>query len=106
MTVYEATERVSISPIPLGTFDRDVWAVQVERAGYPGSPGIWAVRNMSRCWNAGTGTWDHEPIPSDRTGEWLAEHRYDYDTAIRIAREICGDVEWNGRTADQIAARS
>jgi hypothetical protein len=38
--------------------------------------GKWAVTHMGRCMDAG-GDWDYEPSPSNRTDEWVAQHRFD-----------------------------
>lgn len=94
---------ISYSPIPLDSFDRYTWAVRVEFTGF-NDDGMerWAVRNGSNCLSA-AGEWGYEPIPSSRTDEWLAEHRFTRHRATELASEVCHHVTWNGRTADQIA---
>ena len=39
------------------------------------APESWAIRAGSACMST-TGEWDIEPMPSDRTDEWLANHRW------------------------------
>ena len=39
------------------------------------APESWAIRAGSSCMST-TGEWDIEPMPSDRTDEWLANHRW------------------------------
>lgn len=100
-------DSISYSPIPLDDgLNRSTWQVRVEFAGY-GDDGAerWAVRNMSRCLSA-AGEWIHEPIPSSRTNEWLAEHRFTRHQAAELASEVCHTVTWNGSTADEIAERA
>lgn len=103
--IIAVLERVSFSPIPPGSMDRCSWEVTVERAqGFDGER--WAVRQMGRCLNVLTEAWEHEPIPSSRTDQWLAMHRFDsYDQACGMAARLAPDVRWNGRTAAEIAAR-
>lgn len=77
------------------------YAIEVTDRG----DGRWAVCRMKRCLDA-DGEWDYEPIPSERTDEWLATHRFDRDTAIRLAREAAPKVKVNGiAAADAESAR-
>lgn len=63
----------------------------------------YAVKRHSQCLGA-DGTWDYEPSSSDRTDEWIAEHRFDYDTACRLAAEACQHITVNNLTvADALA---
>lgn len=57
----------------------------------------WAVLRWSRCLGA-DGEWDYESIPSERTDEWKATHRFDLDTALRLAQEAAPKVTVNGWT--------
>jgi hypothetical protein len=101
--VIEHIDRFTYSPIPLdNALDRIAWQVSVEWAG----SGRWAIRNSGYCLNR-NGEWEHEPQPSSRTDQWLAEHRWeDLAEARRVAREVCLSVTWNGKTAADIAAVS
>lgn len=99
------TDSVSYSPIPLDdALHRATWQVRVEFTGY-GDDGMerWAVRNSGRCLNV-SGEWEREPIPSSRTDEWLAEHRFTRHEAANLAGQVCHTVTWNGHTADEIAS--
>ncbi|MEV6737922.1 hypothetical protein AB0N14_13705 [Streptomyces sp. NPDC051104] len=65
--------------------------------------GLWAVIRMGSCLGA-DGTWSYESIPSERTDEWLAEHRFDLETALKLAKEAAPHITVNGFTvADAIA---
>jgi len=61
----------------------------------------WAVRfHGGRCLSV-AGTWDWEPLPGGRTDEWLAEHRFDLDTALNLAKAAAPLVKVGGRTVAQ-----
>jgi hypothetical protein len=65
----------------------------------------WAVARGRQC--LGTdGTWSWESIPSEREDEWLDTHRFDLDTALRLAKEAAPGVTVNGRTAADALARA
>lgn len=64
----------------------------------------WAVLNGHWCLSA-DGDWDYERQPSERADDWIATHRFDLDTALRLAKEAAPDVTVNGRTAAQALAR-
>lgn len=77
-----------------------LWALKVEWRGEPG----WAVLGGPYC--LGTdGDWDFEPSPSSRTDEWTQAHRFDLDTALRLAREHAPKVNVNGMTPADVLAR-
>lgn len=101
------TEVISYSPIYLDDpLNRARWRVRAEFTGYDSEGNErWAVRNMAYCLSV-AGEWELEPIPSSRTDEWLAEHRFSRHDAANLASEVCHTVMWNGRTADQIAERA
>ena len=45
----------------------------------------WAVkRDGCECLSV-SGKWDYEPLPSSRTDEWMAAHRFDYEEAVARA---------------------
>lgn len=89
----------TVSCLPYDGIDAEVFSIQVDYAGH----GRWAVRQRSRCL-ATDGRWDWEPIPSERTDEWLAKYRFDLDTALRLAKEQAPLVKVNGRTVEQVLA--
>ena len=51
------------------------------------------------------GQWHHERLPSERTKRELAEHRFDLETALKLAREMAPRVTINGQTAEEALAR-
>ncbi|MGI5162731.1 hypothetical protein ACQEU3_46995 [Spirillospora sp. CA-253888] len=51
------------------------------------------------------GTWDWEMRPSERTDEWIATHRFDLDTALRLAEEAAPHLTVNGSTPADVLAR-
>ena len=64
----------------------------------------WAVLRRGRWCLSTTGEWDFESIPSEREDEWLAAHRFDLDTALRLAHEHAPTMTVNGYTvADALA---
>jgi hypothetical protein len=74
--------------------------ITVERTHHTGT---WAVRLRGRCLGA-DGEWDWEHIPSERTDEWLHSHRFDLETALKLAVEVAPTITVNGYTvADALA---
>lgn len=67
--------------------------------------GLWAVVRNRQCLNA-HGRWSWESVPSEREDEWLAEHRFDLDTALRLAKKAAPQVVVNGRTAAEAYRRT
>jgi hypothetical protein len=64
----------------------------------------WAVLRHGRCLGI-NGEWDYELRPSEREDEWIAAHRFDLATALRLAKEAAPGVMVNGLTAAQALAR-
>lgn len=64
------------------------WYVKVENRGLGADGDVWAVSNDGACLSA-SGEWDYEPASSERTGDWLSEHRFPLDRALELAREAC-----------------
>ena len=100
-TSYEVT----IWPEDCSGMDSALYCCSVVHSGY----GRWSVRRGS----ASSGgpvlgadmEWHYENLPSDRTKQELAEHRFDVVAALAMAREIAPRVEINGLTAEQALAR-
>jgi len=90
----------TISLLPPTSADYTVWAVKVEFRGFD----KWAVTNMELCLN-NQQEWVHEILPSERDDKWLAEHRFDEQTAIELAKQAVETVCWNGLTARDILSR-
>lgn len=86
----------AVSMFPAESINSLAWDLTVEQR----APGQWAVCRMRQCLTA-DGTWDYEPLPSSRTDEWKAAHRFDLDTALRLAREAAPHVVVNGMTPAQ-----
>lgn len=92
-----------VSCLPEGHDDRWTYTVQVQHAGR----GLFAVRHGIRHYGT-DGTWSYEPSfdENDDTAEleWAAAHRFDHDTALRLARELAPQLTYRGRTvADALA---
>lgn len=104
----EATVRPSsftVSCLPQRDLNTHLYEITVtERGGMDGEI-RWAVCWMGRCLDA-KGRWDYEPIPSSRTDKWLAKHRHDLDTALRLAKAAARLVEINGITVTDAFARA
>lgn len=107
--------RYLVSCLPEGHENRYLFTIQVEAR----SDGQWAVMQRSR--NLGTdGVWswgfrwsggDHEPATSEdmtsfdkEQAVWLAEHRFDLETALRLAKEHAPLLTYRGYSvADALA---
>lgn len=100
----EVLTEVSFSPIPPGDVNRVAWEVTVEyRSTQEDGTHLYAVKHFSHCLSRG-GSWDWESRPSEREDEWLAEHRFPYDEAVRLAKQHCMSIKVNGMTAVAAAA--
>lgn len=110
--------RYVVSCLPEGHDERFTYTVQVEYR----CDDLWAVRCRSRFLGS-DGTWSHGFAWSEGPDEpatevemdsfdteqavWLAAHRFDHDTALRLAREQAPLLAYRGRTvADALAATS
>ena len=89
----QATE-YEVSILLEGDIDRHRFAITVQYRG----EGCWAVTRHGSCLGS-DGKWSREPIPSERGDTWLAAHRFDLDTALRLARDAAPHVVVNGHTA-------
>lgn len=91
--LVEAT-RYDVSVLPHEDINRLLFTITVEYRG----PGVWAVCRHRQCLSA-DGVWSWESVPSERAVEWLAGHRFDLDTALKLAREAAPHLRVNGETA-------
>lgn len=107
--------RYVISCLPEGHDDRWTYSLQAEYRG----AGLWSVRyrgsymaaDGSRspgfAWSAGPdepATQDEMDSFDNEQNEWLAAHRFDLDTALRLARQLAPTLTYCGRTvADALA---
>ncbi|MEV8353162.1 hypothetical protein ACFVTT_23410 [Streptomyces niveus] len=86
--------RYEVSILPEGDINRHVFNIDVEYRG----AGRWAVTRHGSCLGA-DGTWDFGIKEYDRGDDWLNSHRFDLDTALRLAREHAPHIVVNGETA-------
>ncbi|WP_326768608.1 hypothetical protein OG978_32455 [Streptomyces sp. NBC_01591] len=86
-----------MSILPEDDINRHVFAITVEYRGV----GQWAVTRHGSCLGA-DGTWDQGVKPYDRGDDWVTAHRFDLDTALRLAREAAPHIVVNGRTATEV----
>lgn len=89
-----------VSVLPEDDINYPYFVVTVETRG----AGRWAVVRHRQCLGA-DGEWSWESIPSEREDEWKATHRFDLETAQRLAVEAAPRVHVNGMTAAQARAR-
>lgn len=89
----------TINCVPEDDFDAHVFEIRVQYRGNS----RYAVIRHSSC--LGTdGTWDQGIKEYDRGQQWLDDHRFDLDTALKLAKEQAPLVTVNGYTvADAIA---
>lgn len=88
----------TICALPEGNLYYPCYAITVE---YHRADGRWAVRHGELCLNA-DGDWDDwEPPPSTSDDDWDATHRFDEDTALRLAEEQAPLVTYYGMTVQQ-----
>jgi hypothetical protein len=94
------TSQYTVNAAPAGQPQyRYLYNVEVQQSYQIDGTELWAVRWMSRCLSR-DGEWTLEPIPSSRTDEFLAAHRFDLDTALRLAKEAAPKITVNGRRPD------
>ena len=93
--------RYEVSVLPHDDINRSCFTITVESRGR----GLWAVARHSQCLDA-SGQWDWEPSPSNREDDWLATHRFDLDTALKLARETAPTLRVNGETATDAYRRT
>ncbi|MET9957389.1 hypothetical protein ABZ135_38340 [Streptomyces sp. NPDC006339] len=86
--------RYEVSVLPFNDINRPTFTITVEARGN----GVWAVCRHRQCIDT-NGNWSWESIPSERTDEWLAQHRFDLDTALNLARKAAPHLVVNGHTA-------
>ncbi|MYZ37106.1 MULTISPECIES: hypothetical protein [unclassified Streptomyces] len=92
----QATE-YEVSLLPENDINRHVYTITVQYRG----EGRWAVTRHSSCLGA-DGTWEFGVKEYDRGDNWLNSHRFDLDTALRLAREQAPQIVVNGRTAAEV----
>lgn len=113
ITVYTQPTTFSVSAVPEDPYNGMLWEVQVQYTGAyhfgqdkPENQ-RWAVRLRGHWCLSDLGKWDQEPIPSEREDRWLAAHRFDFATAVRLAEEASLQVQINGFTvADALSSQA
>ena len=99
---YVFTTRITVNLLHESAApDAHVFEITVEYRGNR----RWAILRHGQCLGA-DGTWDYELRPSEREDEWIASHRFDLDTALRLAKEAAPGVTVNGLAAADALARS
>jgi hypothetical protein len=86
--------RFDVSCLPLDDINASGFTITVEYRGRD----KWAVLRSGRMCLSSAGEWDWESIPSERTDEWLATHRFDLETAKRLAINAAPKMVCNGWT--------
>jgi predicted phage gp36 major capsid-like protein len=99
MSTYDRVSEVIVSAVPEDDMHHMRFSVAVAWRG-----GVaYAVVRHRQC--LGTdGQWDYETVPSERTDEWIAAHRFTYTDAILLARKACQDITVNGLTVAEVLA--
>lgn len=85
----------TVSCLPEDDIHYRFFQLTVERDQYG-----WSVNDghSYRCLNA-DGTWDHRGASAEKASVfWVEAHRFDLDTALRLARKAAPHVTFNGRT--------
>ena len=103
--VYQRVTRYEVNVFPDEMVDKPYseafhWTVVVEYRGR----GKWAVLHFGFALGA-DGEWDYEPSSSNREDSWLETHRFDLETALRLAGEQAPKITVNGLTALDYLAR-
>jgi hypothetical protein len=91
----------TVSALPEDDINADLFAITVEYRGR----GLWAVKRLSQCL-AADGSWSYEPTPSGREDDWLAEHRFSREEALRLAEAAAPGVTVNGITVAEALRRT
>ncbi len=91
----------TVNCLPEDDFDSHVFEIRVQYRGN----GRYAVIRHGQCLGA-DGTWDQGVKEYDRGDAWLNAHRFDLDTALKLAKEQAALVTVNGFTvADALRMR-
>jgi hypothetical protein len=101
--IYVRATAYEVSVFPDEFEDASTWTLSVEYRGAD----RWAVlmRAGSRTCLNRDGEWAWEISPSERTDEWLAQHRFSLDEALDLARRHAPGVTMNSLTAVEVLER-
>lgn len=94
LTIFQEVGSYRVTCVPEDHPEQWRMVLRVERT----APIFWAVRWDGQVLNVETREWEHEPMNSGRTQEWLSTHRAHLDEAIQIAREMAPTLTINGHT--------
>lgn len=94
--------RYEVSLLPESNINRRHFTLYVEWRGND----TWAVTNGFHECLGTDGSWSYESIPSERRDEWIVEHRFDLDTALKLARDHAPNATVNGFTAALVYAET
>jgi hypothetical protein len=101
MTVHSRITEVTVSAVSEDNINHGLYAITVQ---WRGGETYAVIRHRMAL---GTdGEWDYEPIPSDRDDEWIATHRFTYDSAYELAVRAAPQVIVNGLTVADALARA
>lgn len=95
----------TVSILPERNIDTHLYEIRVEERGQIDGTTRWAVCRMGQCLNR-RGRWDYEMLPSSRTDRWIAGHRFDLDTALRLAKKAAPLITVNGWTVADMLNRT
>jgi hypothetical protein len=90
--------KYDVSVLPRDDINRSAWSITVEYRGND----KYAVLIRGHLCLSRDGTSEIEPVRDDRTDEWLAEHRFSLDEALRLAVEHAPNVRCNGKNAVEL----
>ena len=97
--IVQPTE-YSVSCLPDDDINSYAFGLTVRYRG----AGRWAVQRGEHACLGADGEWADGVKEYDRGDDWLAAHRFDLDTALRLAKEAAPHVTVNGHTvADALA---
>ncbi len=94
----------TVSALPPDHRENGLFAVTVEWRGHYDGSDKWAACRHRQCLDV-NGEWDWESIPSEREDDWLATHRFDLETALRLAQQAAPNITVNGFTPADVLAR-
>lgn len=93
-----------VSCLPIGHDSRWEFTISVLHQ----ADGLYAVQHSLRYWGT-DGTWSFNPGWDEEVeehqgaaAEWLAAHRFDHDTALRIAKEQAPRLVYRGLTVAEV----
>lgn len=109
-TVHTRATTYTVTCLPDDPYDGDAWAITVEfRGAWKYSEPRpedqqWAVRLRTHWHLSHDGKWDLDPGDIDDRDDWLANHRFDLETALKVAAEQAPMVKVGGLTAADFLA--